>query len=589
MYQIGGGGMGTIWHGRDLDLNRDVAIKVLRDEEPSTEAFDRFRQEALIAAGLRHWGITVVHDIGHHAGRPYIVMELLEGSDLGKLLDANPGGLSVSQAVDLAIQVATALAAAHKQGVVHRDIKPANLFVLPDGHLKILDFGIAKAADATRTLTTPGRIIGTPAYMAPEQFNGGHADARSDLFSLGCVVYAMLSGEPPARPSPDAQPKPLSRQAIPEPLSDLVMRMLASKPTDRPETASAVVAELQRINRGEPADPHPPTEAETVEDAAPPADLASPDLESMADPVRAERDAKRIRWTLSAQAAAIKLAAMEPAQAALTLKHLNGGPVLTSVGSVLGQMKPPAVAAVLAFLPPASAAGLLGHLEAAGATRVVSAMEPAKAAEILSRMSPSSSLAILQRVEAPLASTLLATMDEKAALANLGLLHGHQYRRMIERLAQYSVAATIVAKAETRSQRAMDQLMPWTWAVRFSALALILVTVIFDCGVPAGWESWPRLVVLIPAGAAAVVGATWAWQEYYTYAPYPKNAVVLFNAASAGVFLLLIPISFIFFLVGVATISFAVGGMLVLGDYSGKIPALAPDGAGPGETRLRSG
>ncbi|MFG2819278.1 protein kinase [Kitasatospora sp. NPDC048365] len=253
--RIGQGGMGEVWQAFDVELGRPVALKVLLEFETGEEWLRRFRREASIGARLQHPGITVVHDIGRHGTRLFIVMELLRGTDLGQLLARNADGLPLSQAVDLAAQAAGALAAAHAQQVVHRDLKPANLFLLSDGRLKLCDFGIARTAQATQGLTRTGRPFGTPAYMAPEQWRGEHVDARCDLYALGCVLYALLTGRPPfpereqawslMRRHLDEVPPPPStiRADVPAELDRLVASLLAKDPTRRPD-ATAVAAAL---------------------------------------------------------------------------------------------------------------------------------------------------------------------------------------------------------------------------------------------------------------------------------------------------------------------------------------------------------
>ena len=257
-YLIGRGGMGEVWRGRDLELFRAVAVKVLVDSQSSHDYLARFQREARIMAGLQHPGITVVHDAGRQGNLLFIVMELLNGRDLAAILAEHPDGLPVRRATALAIQAADALAAAHASGIVHRDLKPANLFVLPEDRLKICDFGIASDALATR-YTPAGQVFGTPAYMSPEQWNGEEADARSDLYSLGCILYALLTGQPPfpddqsvislMRQHLTAHPAPLrnGEQAIPGSLADLVLSLLAKDRDDRPATAGLVAAALQRI------------------------------------------------------------------------------------------------------------------------------------------------------------------------------------------------------------------------------------------------------------------------------------------------------------------------------------------------------
>ncbi|MFD8950387.1 protein kinase [Streptomyces xanthophaeus] len=257
--RLGQGGMGEVWRGYDLTLDRAVAVKVLLDTATNEEVVSRFRREATIGARLQHPGITVVHDVGRHEGRLFIVMELLAGEDLASLLARTPGGLPGETAAALAAQTAEALAAAHEQAVVHRDLKPGNLFLLPGGRLKICDFGIAHSADATGGWTVTGRMFGTPAYMAPEQWRGEHVDARCDLYALGCVLYAMLSGLPPfgVAESPyvlmrrHIEDVPLAlREAgfpvAPE-LERLVRALLAKDPADRPESAQTVGEALRAL------------------------------------------------------------------------------------------------------------------------------------------------------------------------------------------------------------------------------------------------------------------------------------------------------------------------------------------------------
>jgi tRNA A-37 threonylcarbamoyl transferase component Bud32/Tol biopolymer transport system component len=198
---IGAGGMGEVYKARDTRLHRDVAIKVLpRSFAQDADRLRRFQLEAQSAGALNHPNVLVVYDIGAHEGSPYLVTELLEGESLVERLKR--GKLSTGKATDYARQAASGLAAAHAEGITHRDIKPANLYLTKDGRIKILDFGLAKQANAaapaedaeTLTLTEAGMILGTAAYMAPEQARGQTVDHRSDLFSFGCVMYEMLTG-----------------------------------------------------------------------------------------------------------------------------------------------------------------------------------------------------------------------------------------------------------------------------------------------------------------------------------------------------------------------------------------------------------
>jgi serine/threonine protein kinase len=201
---IGAGGMGEVYRARDRRLDRDVAIKVLPESvaaDPETLA--RFEREAKAVAALSHPNILAIHDFGTHDGISYAVTELLEGETLSEKLVAGP--IREKQAVDYALQTARGLAAAHEKGVVHRDLKPENLFVTKDGHVKILDFGLAKKVESTvpgeetsaptdSGHTQPGTVMGTLGYMSPEQVRGLPVDHRSDIFSFGAILYELLSG-----------------------------------------------------------------------------------------------------------------------------------------------------------------------------------------------------------------------------------------------------------------------------------------------------------------------------------------------------------------------------------------------------------
>ena len=203
--QIGAGGMGEVYRAKDPRLGRDVAIKVLPASfSADPDRLRRFEQEARAAGILNHPNITAVHDIGSHDGAPYVVTELLEGETLRGALVG--GKLPQRKAIDYALQIAHGLAAAHEKGIVHRDLKPENLFVLKDGRVKILDFGLAKLTHTetgpevtslpTATAgTEPGVVLGTLGYMSPEQVKGKPADPRSDIFSFGAILYEMLSGK----------------------------------------------------------------------------------------------------------------------------------------------------------------------------------------------------------------------------------------------------------------------------------------------------------------------------------------------------------------------------------------------------------
>jgi eukaryotic-like serine/threonine-protein kinase len=203
---IGAGGMGEVWRARDRRIGRDVAIKILPEAfAPGDERLLRFEQEARAAGALNHPGLVTIFDVGTIDGTPYIVMELLQGETLRDAIgevDAAP--LPLRRTIDYAIQIASALAVAHEKGIIHRDLKPENIFITPDRRAKILDFGLAKLAedgkaangrdDTAVHLTSAGMVVGTPGYMSPEQVRAKALDYRTDIFSLGAVMYEMLSG-----------------------------------------------------------------------------------------------------------------------------------------------------------------------------------------------------------------------------------------------------------------------------------------------------------------------------------------------------------------------------------------------------------
>ena len=260
---LGHGAMGRVWRATDQVLDRPVAVKVINEGHANRELASRLKREARIAARLQHPGITAVHDVGSYDGQPFIVMELLQGHDLASILEQAPNGLPVDTVISLAIQAAEAVQAAHDGHVIHRDLKPANLFLQDSGHLKICDFGIAWAAEATAGLTAVGQAIGTVHYMSPEQCEGKRVDERSDLYSLGCVLHELLTGQPPYSGLPMAimlqhlnsspsSPRAL-RPDIPEELDRLVLDLLAKDPAARPPSASRVGAALTTAQNRAPA------------------------------------------------------------------------------------------------------------------------------------------------------------------------------------------------------------------------------------------------------------------------------------------------------------------------------------------------
>ncbi len=244
---IARGGMGTVWRARDEVLARVVAVKILNHDLAHDDAFvARFRREALSAASLAHPHIVAIYDTGSEESgdetRHFIVMEHCGGGTLTDLAK-DQGPLDPDRVIDIGIDICTALGHAHRHNLIHRDVKPANILFTPDGTLKVGDFGIAKAAFGASELTTTGMILGSVAYLSPEQANGDEPDARSDLYSLGVVLYELLTGRPPfaaesqiataMKHMREEPPPPRSiRAGVPRALEAVVLRTLAKDPAD---------------------------------------------------------------------------------------------------------------------------------------------------------------------------------------------------------------------------------------------------------------------------------------------------------------------------------------------------------------------
>lgn len=262
---LGRGGMGVVFAAEDLQLARSVALKVmLPNLGDSAEARSRFLREARAAAALQHDHIIPIHHVGEDRGILYLAMPLLQGESLEDRLQRE-GRLPLGVALRIAREIAEGLSAAHARGLVHRDIKPSNIWLEAtpgrDFRVKVLDFGLARAAGEDARLTQSGAVVGTPAYMPPEQARGQVVGTRGDLFSLGCVLYRMLTGELPFRGKDTLatlaalaleHPRPVSdlNPAVPAPVAELVERLLAKDPAQRPASARAVVEELARLAEG---------------------------------------------------------------------------------------------------------------------------------------------------------------------------------------------------------------------------------------------------------------------------------------------------------------------------------------------------
>ena len=257
------GGMAGVYKGTDLTLARTVAVKVLSEDLAKDPSFlIRFRREAQAAAALSHPNIVAVYDTGAEAGVHYIVMEYVEGRTLQQILETE-GPLSPERAASIGADIGRALAAAHEKGIVHRDVKPGNIMVSDNGLVKVMDFGIAKAATAG-SLTQVGAVLGTVAYLSPEQARGDEVDYRSDIYSLGALVYQMLTGRPPfvaetlmeminklnnQKPTPPSRLNP----QVPRALEEVVMKALSKDPARRQQDANQLAEQLLQSLRGDPS------------------------------------------------------------------------------------------------------------------------------------------------------------------------------------------------------------------------------------------------------------------------------------------------------------------------------------------------
>ena len=254
--KVGEGGMGEVFKARDTKLGRFAALKFLTRAVGSTDADrQRFLQEARAAATLNHPNICTVYDVGEHDGKPYIAMEFIEGETLRD----RTSGMSVKQSIDVAIQIAEALAAAHEKGIVHRDVKPENVMLRKDGLVQLMDFGLAKM-DGVSRLTREGNTVGTMGYMSPEQVQGFAVDHRTDIFSFGVLFYELLSGRSPFKGmhetaiiyeivNVDPEPVTILKPDLPPDIDAILLECLAKEPDERYQSAREIVKDLRKLKR----------------------------------------------------------------------------------------------------------------------------------------------------------------------------------------------------------------------------------------------------------------------------------------------------------------------------------------------------
>src|SRR5687768_2174740 len=255
--RLGRGGMGTVYKAVDETLGREVAIKCLNSDLTESEVLKRFRAEAVALARLNHPNIATIFELTEYEGQLLMVMEFVRGETFEKV-SARLGAMPVDRAVGLCSQVLDALSHAHREGIVHRDLKPANLMLADSGLVKVMDFGLARMA-GTEHLTNDGYMVGTPAYMSPEQVLAHEIDGRADLYAMGVVLYRMLTGQLPfkadsgiamAQKQMYDQPTPVRqlRMELPAAAEDIITRALAKRPEDRFQNADQFKAALAMLN-----------------------------------------------------------------------------------------------------------------------------------------------------------------------------------------------------------------------------------------------------------------------------------------------------------------------------------------------------
>lgn len=311
--RIGEGGMAEVFLGTDIRLKRDIAVKVLRPQYSSDKQFlDRFLDEARAMAGFSHPNIVNVYDAGRERGRSYIVMEYVPGTDLRNLIKER-GPLPIEQALKVIEQVAQGVAAAHSKDIVHRDIKPGNVLITPDGAVKVADFGIARAVSDSKQLTEPGVVWGTTAYLSPEQIRGDTATPASDVYSIGVVLYEMLSGKPPFQGEDRVaialqhlhdEPTPLSEKnpKVPRGIEYIINRAMSKQASQRYSDADEFARAIRGyLNAGSDSTVpqeiqrpvHPPQQSQSVTQTRQPARRRSTTSGTLSSSSQRQQHARR--------------------------------------------------------------------------------------------------------------------------------------------------------------------------------------------------------------------------------------------------------------------------------------------------------
>ncbi|MGV0577948.1 Stk1 family PASTA domain-containing Ser/Thr kinase [Mycolicibacterium elephantis] len=358
---LGFGGMSEVHLARDTRLHRDVAIKVLRADLARDPSFYlRFRREAQNAAALNHPAIVAVYDTGEAetptGPLPYIVMEYVDGVTLRDIVH-NDGPMEPKRAIEVIADACQALNFSHQHGIIHRDVKPANIMISKTGAVKVMDFGIARALADSSSVTQTAAVIGTAQYLSPEQASGNAVDARSDVYSLGCVLYEILTGEPPfvgdtpvavayqhvrEDPVPPSQRNP----DVPPELDAVVLKALAKNPDNRYQTAAEMRADLVRVHSGEqPEAPKVLTDAErTSLLSAPPAHQRTEPIDDVARPLPPEYVDRERRGSVGRWLVAVAVLAVLTVVVTVAINMFGGETREVQVPDVSGQVSADAIA-----------------------------------------------------------------------------------------------------------------------------------------------------------------------------------------------------------------------------------------------------